>query len=56
MKVYTSREIMELLKISKITFYKYIKAGKIKGSKIGNKWIFTEEQLKDFIDGMQNKG
>lgn len=50
-KVYTVNDIMDLLKISRRTLYTYIKDEKIKGNKIGNKWIFTEQQVKDFIEG-----
>lgn len=54
-KVYTVNDIMDLLKISRRTLYTYIKDEKIKGNKIGNKWIFTEQQVKDFIEGKTNK-
>ena len=54
-KVYTVNDIMDLLKISRKTLYTYIKDEKIKGNKIGNKWIFTEQQVKDFIEGKTEK-
>lgn len=54
-KVYTVNDIMDLLKISRKTLYTYIKDEKIKGNKIGNKWIFTEQQVKDFIKGKTEK-
>ena len=54
-KVYTVNDIMDLLKISRRTLYTYIKDEKIKGNKIGNKWIFTEQQVKDFIEGKTEK-
>lgn len=50
-KVYTLNEVKKLLKVSLRTLYRYIKDGKLKSTKIGNKWIVTEENLKDFING-----
>lgn len=50
-KVYTLNEVEELLKVSLRTLYRYIKDGRLKANKIGNKWIVTEQSLKDFIEG-----
>lgn len=51
MIIYTTNDLINLLKISRLTIYKDIKKGKLKGNKIGNKWIFTEEQVKNYITG-----
>lgn len=50
-KVYTVDDIMELLQVTRITIYNYIKSGKLKGNKIAGKWIFTDEQVRNFIEG-----
>lgn len=49
-KIYTMKEVSELLKVTERTLYNYIKGGKFKAKKIGGKWIITEENLKLFID------
>jgi predicted site-specific integrase-resolvase len=50
-KFYTLEDLMVMFKVTKRTLYNYIKDGKLKANKVANKWIVTEEQLKDFIDG-----
>lgn len=54
-KVYTLEEVSELLKVTVRTLYNYIHDDRLKATKIGNKWIVTESNLKDFIEGKTNK-
>lgn len=49
LKVYELKEVCELLKINLQVLRRYIKDGEIKASKIGRKYIITEESLRDFI-------
>lgn len=55
MKLYTVNELLEMLQVSRKTMYKYIADEKIKGSKVGNKWLFTEKQVNDFLESRQSK-
>lgn len=48
-KVYTTDEVQELLKVTKRTIYNYIKAGQIRAIKVGRNWRITEDALKDFL-------
>ena len=50
-KVYTLEDIAEMLQVTRRTLYNYIKDGKLKANKVANKWIVTEENLNDFIEG-----
>lgn len=43
-------EASALLGISKNTLYKYSATGEIKKIKIGNRVLFSEEILKDFVN------
>ena len=52
LRVYTMDEAVKALKLSRYTLMNYMKAGKLKGAKIGRDWRFTEEQLKDFLKSM----
>ena len=52
METYTSAEVSSMLKITQRTLYNYLKAGQIKGIKVGREWRCTEEAIKDFL----NKG
>ena len=49
--VYTLEELSEQLDMEKQTLRSYIKNGKLKASKIGNKYFVTGE---DFMELMQN--
>ncbi len=51
MKVYQVKDLMDLLHVTRLTIYNDIKKGRLKGNKIGNKWIFTEEAVRNYIEG-----
>ena len=51
LKLYTLKQISELLKVTQRTLLTYLKEGKLKGQKIGGKWIISEENLHKFING-----
>ena len=48
-KVYTLKEVTEILQVSRRTVYNYIKADKLHAFKMGKYWRVTEESLRDFI-------
>ncbi len=50
-QVLTSAEAMEYLKISKPTFLKYIREGKIKAIKAGKGWRILLSELNRFLKG-----
>lgn len=49
-KVYTTEEAMEVLKVTKRTLYRYIKAGQIKAVRLGREYRITEDALRDFLE------
>jgi excisionase family DNA binding protein len=49
LRVYTINDVAEFLQMSPRTIYNFIRNGQLKGIKFGNKWRFTEEQIKDLI-------
>lgn len=49
-KVYTTEETLEVLKVTQRTLYRYIKAGQIKAIKLGREYRITEDALKDFLE------
>ena len=51
LKVYTVDELMALLKISRRTVYNHLKDGQLIGNKVAGKWIFSEKQIQDYIEG-----
>ena len=49
-KVYTTDEALEVLKVTRRTFYRYIKAGQIKAIRMGREYRITEDALKAFLE------
>lgn len=50
LKVYTVEEVAELMTVTKITVYNWIREGKLKAKKIGKYYRITEENLRAFLD------
>ena len=50
LKFYTLKDISELLKVTERTLLTYLKEGKLKGQKIGGKWIISETNLQKFLN------
>ncbi len=49
LKFYELQEVAEMLKINLRVLRQYVREGKIKASKIGRKYLITDEALKEFI-------
>ena len=47
--VLTTREAIKYLKISKPTYLKYIRLGKIRAVKVGNSWRVHQSELHRFL-------
>jgi excisionase family DNA binding protein len=52
--VLTTQEAIEYLKISKPTFLKYIRLGRIRAIKAGKGWRILESELMRFLKGDLN--
>ena len=53
--VLTTEEAIEYLKISKPTFLKYIRVGRIKAIKAGNGWRVLQSELNRFLRGAEDE-
>jgi len=53
-EVLTTDEAIEYLKISKPTFLKYIRLGRIKAIKAGKGWRILQSELNRFLKGELN--
>ena len=51
MNMYTLSEISGLLSVTEQSIRKYIKDGLLKARKIGGKWMISEENLKQYLNG-----
>lgn len=54
-QLYTLEDIASMLKIRPRTIYKHLQIGVLEGIKLGNKWRFTEEQIKNYIHKLTQK-
>ena len=50
LRLYTLTELETVLNVTHRTLQTYIKDGRLKGVKIGNRWKVTEESLRDFLN------
>ena len=50
LKIYSLKEVEEILQVTQRTLYNYIKEGKLKATKIGKYWRVGHEDLKEFIE------
>jgi excisionase family DNA binding protein len=50
-KVYTMKDLEQILGVSNKTLLKYAQTGKLKCVKIGREWRISEENLQKFING-----
>lgn len=49
-KLLTINEITAILKVSKLTVYRYIKSGKLPAYKMGRDYRIKEEEFKKYLD------
>jgi len=54
-KFYTPFEISEMLRVNKMTIYRYIRAGKIKAYKIGKDYRIEEKEYERFLKSIATK-
>ena len=55
MKLYDLDEVVELLGLNIQTIRIYIKEGKLKASKVGRKYVVTEDAIKEFLKANEVK-
>lgn len=48
-KLYTTEEVCENFRVSKVMLYEYIRKGLLDYIKIGSKYRFTQKHLDDFV-------
>jgi len=55
LKIYTLKEVEDILKVSQRTLYNYINNGSLKATKIGKYWRVQHSDLQQFIEKGTNK-
>lgn len=54
MKLYDVTELAERLKLHEKTVRSMLRAGRLKGRKLGKKWYTTEQSLKDYFHASED--
>jgi len=52
---YLVEELAEKLRVSNMTIYRYIKAGKVKAYKIGKEFRVDKEEFNNFLNKVKTK-
>jgi len=55
-KLYSTQDVAAIAGIKYQMMLKHIKAGSIQGQKIGPAWVFTQEQVDNFIKSRRGPG
>ena len=50
LRIYTVKEVADLLKVSKMTISRYIQSGKLKSSKLGRMYRIADDDLRIFLE------
>lgn len=50
-KIYTIAEVAEILRVKDYTVREWLREGKLKGFKAGNRWRVKESELKKMTNG-----
>jgi excisionase family DNA binding protein len=56
----TTRQVLDILKVDRITIYRMLNDGRLKGTKIGQQWRFSRAEVESLLNGEKsaalNKG
>lgn len=55
MELYTPEMVAQMLMVSVGTVWRYIREGKLPASKLGRKYIISDEQLRRFLEQQEVK-
>lgn len=54
-RTYTPEQVSEILQLNVNTVWRYLKEGKLKSAKFGNRYRISEEQLREFFNEMSTE-
>lgn len=49
--LYTVRQVQDILKVDRITIYRMLQDGRLKGMKIGQQWRFSQDEVQRLLGG-----
>lgn len=53
-RMYTTDEIAEHYRVERCTIYRWVREGKLNGMKIGRAFLFSEEDIEAFEEGLRH--
>lgn len=53
--LFTVEELAQEFRVTPRTIYAWIADGKLAGSRVGRRWLFTEKQVSDFLSASESK-
>jgi len=54
-KLFSIKEVAEMLGISSTSVHNYVKSGKLRATKIASAWHIKEADIKAYLDGNTNE-
>jgi len=48
-KTYTLKDLEKILHVKERTLFRYLESNKLHGSKAGGKWLFTKDDILNFL-------
>ena len=54
-KLYTVKEVLDMLRISRATLYRHMESGLIKPLKLGRRVLFTEDELNNLLKRLKGE-
>lgn len=54
-KLLTTRELVDLLQLDRVTIYKMVKDGELPSLRVGGQWRFSEEAINDWLRGRRGE-
>jgi len=49
--ILTTRQVQDILKVDRITIYRMLQDGRLKGVKVGSQWRFTPQEVERLLNG-----
>jgi len=49
--LYTTRQVQDILQVDRITIYRMLKDGRLKGVQVGRQWRFTRHEVERMVSG-----
>lgn len=56
MEFYSTEEVARMLKVGVVQVQRWLVAGKLRGTKVGKRWLISPQDLEEFVHGKTKEG